>query len=173
MWNTTRVWVLVCCAAGLGWGWMASGVSARPVHVLTTEETYRDASLIVIATPTGTRDALEFTVDGTPDQTTDVLTDFRIETIVQSSLAPTEDNSPRTITIRHLRYVNKSSEVSVVDGPAFVEFDPSLKNRYLIVLKRENEQYVPLSGQYDAPQSFFLLKPYHITDERKAVPPPE
>jgi hypothetical protein len=173
MWNTTRMWVLVCCAAGLGGGWLASGVSARPVHVLTWEETYRDASLIVIATPTGTRDYSEFTVDGTPDQTTNVLTEFRVESIVQGTLAPSTDNSPRTFSIRHLRYVNKSSEVSVVDGPAFVEFDPSFKNRYLIILKRENEQYVPLSGQYDAPQSFFLLKPYHITDERKPVPLPE
>ena len=171
--QTLRVWVLVCCAAWLGWGLMASRASARPVHILTTEETYRDASLIVIATPTGTRDALEFTVDGTPDQTADVLTDFRIESIVQGSLAPTEDNRSRTITIRHLRYVNRSSEVSVVDGPSFVEFDPSFNNRYLIVLKRESEHYVPLSGQHDAPQSFFLLKPYQITDERKPIPPSE
>lgn len=165
-------WMVAGITAVFGWAMIASYVSARPVHVLTLEETYRDASLIVIATPLETRDYAEFRLDGTPDQAVDVLTDFAVEAVVQGSLPLAEDNGKRMVTVLHRRYVDLSAEVLVVDGPSFVEFDPSFQNRYLIILKREHGMYVPLTGQYDSPESFFLLKPYFRGDERKPVPPP-
>ena len=51
-----RVWTVVTIAALFGLALMAPRVSARPVHVLTPDETYRDADLIVIATPLKTQD---------------------------------------------------------------------------------------------------------------------
>ena len=98
--------------------------------------------------------------------------DFEVEAIVQGSLPPTEDNTPRIISIQHGRYVHKSAKISVIDGPVFIEFDPSLKNRYFIALKRVNDNYVPLSGWSDPGDSFFRVKGYEISDERKPVPPP-
>ena len=129
--------------------------------------------LIVIATPLETRGAYADVIpDGTPDQTTTVATDFEVEAIVQGSLPPTDDNSPRIISIQQGRYVNKSAEITVVDGPSFIEFDPSLKNRYFIALKRVNDHYVPLSGWSVPGDSFFRWKGYEISDECKPVSPP-
>ena len=82
------------------------------------------------------------------------------------------DNDRRIITLSHLRYVRQSAEISVVDGPTFVEFNPALKNRYLMYLKLGTEgRYEPVSGLYDPTFSFYELKPYHIAEERKTVPP--
>ena len=168
-----RGWVVATIVALFGLALIASRVSARPERYIYPHEMYQEASLIVIAIPLKTRDLYEEVIpDGTFDQTTPVVTDFEVEAIVQGSLPPTDDNSPRIISIQHNRYIDKKAGTGVIDGPSFIEFDPSLKNRYFIALKRVNDHYIPLSGWSDPGDSFFRLKGYEISDERKPVPPP-
>ena len=66
-----------------------------------------------------------------------------------------------------MSHFSKEAEVTVIDGPVFVEFDPQKKNQYLAFLKRNADgTYEPLTGQYDPYGSFKLVQPYHVTRER-------
>jgi hypothetical protein len=77
------------------------------------------------------------------------------------------------LKVRHHRYFEAGSDVSVIDGPALLEFNSKLKNRYLIFLKRtEGGLFEPLTGQQDPGNSFLLLKEYHVSRERRVSEPP-
>ncbi len=165
-----RTLMITTLAGWLGMASVASKVLARPVNVLSLDEQLQQAKLVVIATAIATRDKVEVKLDGTEDQTTPILTDFKVESVIRGTWPM--DNDRRIITLSHLRYVRQSAEISVVDGPTFVEFNPALKNRYLMYLKLGTEgRYEPVSGLYDPTFSFYELKPYHIAEERKTVPP--
>ncbi len=141
-------------------------VWARPVQILTVEEQYQQADLVVIASAVETRDLLA-QQPAAADAWRAVQTDFLVEAIVQGNPPRLGEEGKHIVTVEHFRYQDKSAEVSVVDSPTFVEFNPQLKHRYLLSLKRmEGGHYAPVSGQMDPGLSFFRLEPYALDLER-------
>lgn len=149
---------MMCCFV------LAPGIpaTARPVRGWSTAELWAKADLVVIATAKSTQDAENQRFDHPQDDTW-----VAVETVFDAQASLKGGLKEKTLTLRHLRYYNKQAEVTVRDGPAFVEFDVHKKNSYLMFLKRGTDGlYEPLTGQTDPYQSFIMLQPYHVTKER-------
>ena len=145
---------------------VTAAVWARPVQILSVKEQYREADLVVIATAIETR-VLESQDVAAAEAWITVETDFSVEAIVEGNPSRSVENENVIVTLQHHQYFDKTSEISVVDGPSFIEFDPQLKHRYLMFLKRQAEGiYVPVNGQMDPGLSFFRLEPYERNKER-------
>ena len=141
----------------------------RPVKGWSFKELEETADLIVIGTVESSDDAKNWVYEK-PEITTWVAVDsvFRVSAVLKGEL------KKEKLVLRHHRFYHPRGEL-ILDGPAFVEFDPKLKHRYLMFLKKSKaeegivDHLEPLTGQYDPYQSFWLLKRYHVTNERVTV----
>lgn len=141
----------------------ASSASARPVKIWPFEELNEKADLVIVGSAISSADAKGFTYpDAKADTLVSVDTVFHIDCTLKGDLK--SDN----VTVSHNRYYGKEAEITIIDGPSFIEFNTKLKNQYLIFLKRADDgSYKPLTGQYDPDNSFFVLQRYHISKERE------
>ena len=137
--------------------------SARPVKMWSFEELNDSADLVVVGTALSSADTKGHVYPNAKGDTwISVDTKFTVNGTLKGN--PKGD----TLTVRHLRFFTKKGIVAIVNGPSFVKFNPKLKNRYLIFLKRtEDGVYEPLTGQFDPDGSFFLLNKYHVTKENE------
>jgi len=141
----------------------------RPVKGWLFKELEEKANLIVIGTVESSDDAKNWVYEN-PNNTTWVAVDsvFRVSAVLKGEL------KKNTLVLRHHRFHDPNGEM-ILDGPTFVEFDPKLKHRYLMFLKKSKaeegivDHFEPLTGQYDPYQSFWLLERYHVTKERVKV----
>jgi hypothetical protein len=141
----------------------ASSVSARPVKIWSFEELNEKADLVIVGTAISSADAKGLAYpEAKADTWVSVDTVFQIDSTLKGDLKTDK------VTVRHNRYYGNTPEITIIDGPSsFIEFNTKLKNQYLIFLKRTDDgSYVPLTGQYDPGNSFFLLQQYHISKER-------
>ena len=134
----------------------AALAQARPVCIWQQAELLQKADLVVIATAHSTADDRSFNSKSVrPGLGTwiPVETEFDVQAVVKGQF------SGKMLTVNHYRYLQED-RVLIVDGPAFVEFDPK-KKQYLIYLKKRGDHYEPLTGQYDPNQSFYQIQSYH------------
>ncbi len=129
--------------------------NARPVRLWSPAELTQKADLIVIAAIQSTGDLKPMDLSTAKfDTWVPVKSVFVVQSVLKGHLAG------KTVTVDHYRYMDKRAEISVVDGPSFVEFNPAKKSQYLIYLKhRSSDTYEPLTGQEDPGLSFALLEP--------------
>jgi hypothetical protein len=145
----------------------AFSVSARPVSIWSANELWEKADLVVMGTANTSQD--EYKVENAKADTwIPVLTKFNIEAVLKGQTGKKSVADNVFLTVRHNRYFDRVSEIAVIDGPSFVEFDPEPKNQYLIFLVRKPDGvYEPLTGQYAPWQSFLMVEAYHQSKERK------
>ena len=160
--TTTLVAVATCLILS-----NALSVSARPVRIWYPNELWEKADLVVMATADNSQD--EYKVENSrADTWVPVLTKFNVEAVLKGKMEKKSVLDKVSVTVRHYRYHDKTSEITVIDGPAFVEFNPEAKNQYLIFLAgKPDGTYEPLTGQYDPWQSFLVVEAYHQSKERK------
>ena len=141
---------------------------ARPFRGWNHDERVQKADLIVIATVRSTADAKGLdpvmTNPGNPGKVV-VESVFDVQAVLKGGF------KGRSLVIEHEQYANKKDEITVVDGPAFITFDPKKKSQYLIYLQKVGEHYRPLTGWYDPWQSFFRLQPYAWSRDAITAPP--
>lgn len=125
---------------------------ARPVRVWKDAELWKEADVVVLATPQSTKDVKVAAVQPRPDYWVDVETKLDVQATLKGEAAA-------EITLRHARY--KDGVMPVPNGPMFVRLDPEKRHQFLLFLKR-NEAGVlePLSGQMDAYDSVRWVQPY-------------
>jgi hypothetical protein len=148
---------LVCSLA------LASGLFARPVDLWSEDRLWKEADLVLVGTVKSSAYSEADHSNAKPDSKIDVHTVFTVGRVLQGKLAT------KTVVVCHHRYFAKATEIEVVDGPSFVEFNPKKRHQYLMFLKRSaggDELYEPVTGQYDPWQSFVQQVRYHVTNER-------
>ncbi len=145
---------------------VALPVGARPVKMWSLQELTAKADLIVVATALFSQDAKGFAYPNAEAKTwVTVDTLFSVATVLKGDL------KSATLTVQHFRYHDRNAAMTVIDGPSFIEFSASKKHQYLMFLERKGKGlYVPLTGQYDPVNSFFLLQNYHVSRERPEKP---
>lgn len=144
----------------------AFSVSARPIQLWSPNELWKKADLVVMATAETSQDAYKIE-NPKADSWVPVLSKFDVQAVLKGNIKKIEASGKMLVTVRHYRYHDKMSEVAVVDGPAFVTFNPKRQNRYLVFLTRKPDgTYEPLSGQYDPWQSFLLTEEYKKSKEQ-------
>lgn len=139
---------------------------ARPVKIWPPADLLKEADVVVIATAKATTDIKDQKLDEAKAETwVAVETEFEVQGVVRGVW------KQKSIFVRHHRYHAIESEVAIIDGPVFVEFDPAKKHSYLIYLKLTKDGwYVPLTGDMDPGDSFFLQQPFRAEQERpKAI----
>lgn len=139
---------------------------ARPVRIWNPDELWEKADLVVIARAGTSHDERKVEA-AKPDTWIPVVTEFDVQAVLKGRLEKSSEPGRQVVKVRHNRYHDSNSEITVIDGPAFVEFNPKAKNRYLIFLVgKPGGIFEPLSGQYDPWQSFLRLQEYHKSRER-------
>lgn len=135
---------LSCLCATIGFG--------RLLQIWSYELLVRKADLIIVAIPVSVRDVEPRTeypqlagvlLDGSHTRTPAIWIETSFARLV---VLKGEDPGPQ-IAVRHLRWPELLSLVN--DPPQFVKFDPKQKQEYLLFLKREADQWVPVTGQVD------------------------
>ncbi len=142
--------------------------SARPIQFWYPDELWEKADLVVMATAESSQDASSVPpTEAKPNTWISVLTKFNVQAVLKGDLGKKSVTDKMFVTVEHRRYFDKMAEVTEVDGPAFVKFNPEIKNQYMIFLKGTNgENYQPLTGQYDPWQSFLRLEQYNSSKEK-------
>ncbi|MGV3721600.1 MAG: hypothetical protein ACO1SX_11880 [Actinomycetota bacterium] len=133
---------------------------ARPVAFRNYDQLTREADLVVIASPTATRDTPErrdlpgispaIPVIG-------VETTFQVAAMLKGevNLGPTDKSKP--LTLHHYRLPDNS--VISPNGPSLVVFNPKDRKQFLMFLKREADgRFSALSGQTDPELSIEPLR---------------
>lgn len=132
----------LCAAAGV----------ARLMPNWSYDLLVRKADLIIVATPVTVRDVETRTeyprfagvlFDENRARTPSIWIETTFERL---AVLKGEDPGPQ-VSMRHLRWPEVLGLVN--DPPQFVRFDPGQKRTYLLFLKREENQWVPLTGQVD------------------------
>ena len=136
---------LVAAAAALA---LASVCNARPVASWPYEKLAKQADLIVIATPTQTKDTGEkvnfpgIARDNKPVPGLGVNTSFAVLAVLKGR------QDLKSFVLFHLREAEPMTMSP--NGPSLVSFDPTNKKRYLMFLKREADgRFSSLCGQTD------------------------
>ncbi|HLJ57822.1 MAG TPA: hypothetical protein VKT77_22485 [Chthonomonadaceae bacterium] len=135
-----------------------ASVAGRPVEVLTPEQLWKQADVVVIGkAQSSSSPPLR---NSRPNTWTDVHTVFTVEAALKGKAAG------KTITLQHYRYHSPEAEITEIDGPVFVKFDTAKHEQYLLFLKAPRGlpadapvEYQPLTGQMDPRGSFMLLVP--------------
>jgi hypothetical protein len=115
-------------------------VDARAIRWWSDRELLDKSELVVIATPTFTRDTKDHAgIPGFEDQPViGVETKFAVITVLKGPPAM------KTVLLYHYR----ADQMAVPNAPSFLTFEP--KKRYRLYLLREaNGRYAPVSGQID------------------------
>ena len=165
--NTLSARVCLFLVASLLFG-LLMPADARPVHGWNHDELVQKADLIVIAAVRSTADAKGLDpAAANPGNHGKVVVEsvFDVQAVLKGGF------KGRSLVIEHERYANRKDEITVVDGPAFITFDPKKKSQYLIYLQKVGEHYRPLTGWYDPWQSFFRLQPYAWSRDAITAPP--
>lgn len=140
--------------------------TARPVQVWSRADLWKKADLVALASVESNRDE-SVPAKAKPDAWVPVLTRFHVDAILKGSVSRTPPNGAEWFTVSHYRYFGPEAQITVIDGPAFVSFDPKRKNEYLVFLTAGQDGiYEPLTGQYDPWQSFLRVEPYAESAER-------
>ena len=127
---------------------LASVCSARPVAYWPYEKLAKEADLIVIATPTQTKDSGEkvnlpgIARDNKPVPGYGVNTTFEVLAVLKGGQVL------KSFVLFHLREAEPSA-ISA-NSPTLVSFDPAERKRYLMFLKRDADgRFSSLCGQTD------------------------
>jgi len=127
---------------------LASVCNARPVASWPYEKLAKEADLIVIATPTQTKDSGEkvnfpgIARGNKPVPGYGVNTTFEVLAVLKGGQVL------KSFVLLHLR--EAGSNAISANGPSLVSFDPTEKKRYLMFLKREADgRFSSLCGQTD------------------------
>ena len=144
-------------SAGIPFAFFAVAISAlpasaRPVRVWKDAELWKEADVVVLATPRSTKNVKVAAVQPRPDFWIDVETKLDVQVTLKGEAAA-------EIVLRHARY--KDGVMAVPNGPMFVRFDPDKRQQFLFFLKRNADGILePLSGQMDAHDSVRWVQPY-------------
>ena len=145
-----RLCVLLCVVMA-----PAAVSPARPVPAWSYEKLVGGADLVVIATPTATKDTKEPAVlpgvsrpgpDGQPAPVpaVGVETTFAVQAILKG-----EAKDLKQFVVYHLREGDAQAQAPAPNGPMLVKFDVKAGHKYLLFLKREGGRYVSVTGQTD------------------------
>ena len=133
---------------------LATTAYARIVQDWSHQELLEKSDLVVIATPTATRDSNE-QIDfpgfheSTSENRTTGLAVVGVETTFRVSAVLKGDKSIKQFVVRHYREA-KPQPSQTTDGPALVAFDPSKNSSFLLFVVREADgRYAPTGGQTD------------------------
>jgi hypothetical protein len=127
---------------------------ARPVRHWTYEQLAGEADLVVIATPTETRDKDKTVIpnlqragaggQGVPVAAIGIETRFDVLAVLKG------DKELKDFRLYHLKEAG-AEKPPAPNGPLLVSFDPKARRRYLLFLKRQGDgRFVPVPGQTDA-----------------------
>ena len=142
--------------------------SAVPPSLLSSDELWKKADLVVIATAISNKDAGLVKNAITGDWVL-VFTKFDVEVVLKGKLEQkiVPDKTLTFVTIKHYRYADEIPKPLTSNPPGFVTFNPKAKKRYLIFLsKKPNGDYEPFSGQWFPSQSFMRLENYYASEEK-------
>jgi hypothetical protein len=141
-------------------------VRARPVEVLSRADLWKKADRVALATVESNRDEA-VPAKAKPDAWVPVITRFHVDAILKGNPGRSQPKEAQSLNVRHYRYFGPEARITVVDGPAFVTFEPKRKNEYLVFLTAGQDGiYEPVTGQYDPWQSFLRVEPYTDGAER-------
>jgi hypothetical protein len=119
-------------------------ISARLLPALTYQDLFEKSDFVVIANPTAqTQDTSENSIlRGTEEKIIGVETKFETQAVLKGAKQP-------RFVLHHYRLV--PSNVALVDGPAFISFDPKhAASAYILFLVREKDgRFAPTAGQMD------------------------
>ena len=109
------------------------------------QELYDQADLVIIAKPTSVQETAEKAV--LPNLAPDVHV-IGLSTEFAISLVMKGNKTFKKATLHHYRLANP--EQPMLNGPMLASFDTKQPTRFLLFLKREqDERYAPVSGQTD------------------------
>jgi hypothetical protein len=124
---------------------------ARPVRAWTYKDLVAESDVVVIATPTGTRDKEKtvfpdmYRID--KDGQRVKLPALGVETTFEPLAFLKGEDKGKTFTLYHLR----ETEPSVPNGPVVASFPLKGVKRYLLFLKRGRDgRYTSVTGQVDS-----------------------
>jgi hypothetical protein len=149
-------WILTICLLAV----LALPCAGRPVRGWTHADLTKQADVIVIGMAASNRDVSGFASAPTKGAAVPVDTVFNVQTVLKGPFGLA------SVSVRHDRYARSQDAVTIVDGPGLVSFDPQKRIPYLIYLKKDGENYTPLTGQFDPWFSFYRLTPYSDNAER-------
>ena len=138
-------------------------LQARFMRMLSYSDIKKEADLIVIAMPVEIDETAETRVYGRKaakinksTSTLSDLTEIGIETKFHVLLVLKGDAELKVFILHHYR----EGEYFIVEsGPQLVDFRDSLRQPFLLYLKRENKnRYIAVSGQDDPLRSIFKLE---------------
>ncbi len=131
----------------------ATTANARPMQAPSYQELLEKSDLVVIATPTATRDSNE-QIDlpgiavSTSENRTTGLAVVGVETTFRVSAVLKGDKTLKQFVLHHYR--EAKPQPITINGPALVAFDPSKKTSFLLFVVREADgRYAPTGGQTD------------------------
>jgi len=131
---------------------IAVPASARPSRAWSDAELWKEADVVVLATPRSAKDVKVKTEQPRPDTWIDMETTLDVQATLKGEAAA-------TIVLRHARY--KGGVTPVPNGPIFIVLDPEKRHQFLLFLKRTDSGTLePLAGQMDANQSTRWVQPY-------------
>jgi hypothetical protein len=141
---------------------------ARPVRSNALTDLRDDADLVVIGKAVASRDEPADRSYATAESWVGVNTTFKLDVVLKGKRVGTQPAdteagklSGREITVLHQRYFQRDKITTVIDGPAFVQFDTTGGTAYLLFLKLlPDGRYEPVSGQYDPDMSVKLIEDY-------------
>jgi hypothetical protein len=125
---------------------------ARPVAQWTYEKLIGDSDLVVIATPTATRDKEKTVIPNLRRARADgkyvAVPAVGIETRLKVLAVLKGDPKLKDIVLYHLR---EAKAENVPNGPQLISFDVKGRRRYLLFLKRAADgRFLSVTGQVDA-----------------------
>jgi hypothetical protein len=114
----------------------------RLMEVVSYEEMFGKADLVVIAKPLSTKDTVERTTLPGDLHVVGVNTEFETRLVLKG------DKGANKFVLHHYRLANPDEPI--VNGPVLATFDPKEPKAYLLFLIKETDgRYAPASGQVD------------------------
>jgi len=131
---------------------IAVPASARPTRAWSDAELWKEADVVVLATPRSAKDVKIKSEQPRPDNWIDMETTLDVQVTLKGEAAA-------QVVVRHARY--KEGVIAVPNGPIFIVLDPEKRHQFLLFLKRTGSGTLePLAGQMDANQSTRWVQPY-------------
>jgi len=129
---------------GLCFGVLVHPVNGRAVRHWADKELIEKADLVLVATPTRTRDTDEHLASFSYFRDQPVI---GVETVFAVSAVLKGDAKTKRVVLHHYR----SDQVAVINGPGFVAFPVPTKLAYrLFLVRKADGRYAPVAGQEDA-----------------------
>jgi hypothetical protein len=133
---------------------------ARPIAVRSYDQLTKEADLVVIASPTATRDTPErrnLPGFSSAIPVIGVETTFQVAAMLKGEVNPGPTDKSKPLTLHHYRLPDRAA--ALPNGPGLVAFDPKDRKQYLLFLKREADgRFCAVSGQTDPDLSIEPLR---------------